>query len=61
MPGPRRPNLKVLFTTGYTRNAIVHNGALDRGVELIVKPFGFEQLAIKVRRVLDEPAAQPEI
>jgi CheY-like chemotaxis protein len=35
----RRPDLKVLFTTGYTRNAIVHNGTLDDGVELIVKPF----------------------
>ncbi len=55
----RRPDLKVLFTTGYTRNAIVHNGALDRGVELIVKPFGFEQLAMKVRRILDEPQASP--
>lgn len=54
----RRPDLKVLFTTGYTRNAIVHNGALDRGVELIVKPFGFDQLAMKVRRILDgEPPA----
>jgi signal transduction histidine kinase/ActR/RegA family two-component response regulator len=49
----RRPDLKVLFTTGYTRNAIVHNGALDRGVELIAKPFGFDQLALKVRRILD--------
>jgi signal transduction histidine kinase/ActR/RegA family two-component response regulator len=54
----RRPGLKVLFTTGYTRNAIVHNGAVDRGVELIVKPFGFDQLALKVRRILDgEPQA----
>jgi CheY-like chemotaxis protein len=53
----RRPDLKVLFTTGYTRNAIVHNGALDRGVELIVKPFGFDQLALKVRRILDGEAA----
>lgn len=52
----RRPGLKVLFTTGFTRNAIVHNGALDRGVELIVKPFGFDQLALKVRRILDSEA-----
>ena len=48
-----RPSLKVLFTTGYTRNAIVHNGRLDKGVELITKPFTFAALAAKVRQVLD--------
>jgi signal transduction histidine kinase/CheY-like chemotaxis protein len=47
------PNLKVLFTTGYTRNAIVHNGRLDQGVDLISKPFTFADLAAKVRQVLD--------
>lgn len=50
-----RPQLKVLFTTGYTRNAVVHNGVLDPGVELIGKPFTIEQLAAKVREVLDDP------
>jgi CheY-like chemotaxis protein len=49
----RRPDLKVLFTTGYTRNAVVHNGVLDPGVELIGKPFTVEELAGKVRQVLD--------
>ena len=49
----RRPDLKVLFTTGYTRNAIVHNGTLDPGVEMIGKPFTIEELAVKVRHVLD--------
>jgi PAS domain S-box-containing protein len=49
----RRPDLKVLFTTGYTRNAIVHNGVLDPGVELIVKPFTVDELAAKVRIILD--------
>jgi CheY-like chemotaxis protein len=49
----RRPELKVLFTTGYTRNAIVHNGVLDPGVHLISKPFTLDQLAAKVRDVLD--------
>lgn len=49
----RRPSIKVLFTTGYTRNAIVHNGRLDAGVSLIGKPFSFEALAAKVRQVLD--------
>ncbi len=48
-----RPDLKVLFATGYTRNAIVHNGALDPGVQLITKPFSVDQLARKVREVLD--------
>ena len=51
----KRPNLKVLFTTGYTRNAVVHNGVLDAGVELIGKPFTIEELAAKVREVLDAP------
>jgi CheY-like chemotaxis protein len=49
-----RPGLKVLFTTGYTRNAIVHNGTLDAGVQLITKPFSFDELALKLRRVLDD-------
>ena len=44
----RRPALKVLFTTGYTRNAIVHNGMLDPGVVLLSKPFTLEELARKV-------------
>jgi CheY-like chemotaxis protein len=48
-----RPDLKVLFTTGYTRNAIVHNGRLDDDVSLITKPFTFEGLASKVRKLLD--------
>ena len=51
---PRRPDVKVLFTTGYTRNAVVHNGLLDPGVELIGKPFTVE-LAAKVRQGLDAP------
>ena len=49
----RRPALKVLYTTGYTRNAIVHNGILDPGVALLAKPFGLGQLATKLRDVLD--------
>ena len=48
----RRPSLKVLYTTGYTGNAIIHNGVLDAGVHLITKPFTLEQLALKVREVL---------
>jgi CheY-like chemotaxis protein len=49
----RRPKLKVLFTTGYTRNAIVHHGRLDAGVTLLGKPFTFDDLAGKVRQTLD--------
>jgi CheY-like chemotaxis protein len=47
------PGLKVLFTTGYTRNAVVHNGVLDPGTHFLTKPFDIEQLAAKVRDVLD--------
>jgi PAS domain S-box-containing protein len=47
------PALKVLFTTGYARNAIFHHGRLDKGVHLITKPFSFTDLATKVRDVLD--------
>jgi signal transduction histidine kinase len=49
----RRPGLKVLFTTGYTANAVVHGGVLDPGVQFIGKPFTLDQLAAKVRSVLD--------
>lgn len=47
------PYLKVLYMTGYSRNAIVHQGRLDPGVELIQKPLTSEQLATAVRKVLD--------
>ncbi|MBB3564365.1 PAS domain S-box-containing protein [Rhizobium sp. BK512] len=47
------PALKALFTTGYSRNAIVHHGRLDKGVHLLPKPFSFEDLAVRVRDVLD--------
>lgn len=45
--------LRVLYTTGYTRNAVVHNGVLDPGTHLLQKPFSLEQLAQKVRHVID--------
>lgn len=50
-----RPDLKVLFTSGYTENSIVHNGKLDPGVELLSKPYRREQLAQKLRKILDAP------
>ncbi len=48
----RRPGLKLLFTTGYARDAIFHQGRLEPGLQLIVKPFTFAGLAAKVRQVL---------
>jgi PAS domain S-box-containing protein len=48
-----RPTIKVLFTTGYARNAIVHHGRLDPGVELLSKPFTYSELAIRIREMLD--------
>jgi len=64
MPGPLRspelarkarlrlPHIAVLFTSGYTENAIVHGGRLDPGVELLPKPYSREDLARKIRHVL---------
>ncbi|PZM16902.1 ATP-binding protein [Rhizobium tubonense] len=49
----KAPGIKILYTTGYTRNAVVHNGVLDHGVSLLAKPFTLEQLAHKLREVLD--------
>jgi PAS domain S-box-containing protein len=49
----RYPNLKVLFTTGYARNAIVHEGRLDPGVDLLTKPFSQASLGEKLRDIID--------
>jgi signal transduction histidine kinase/CheY-like chemotaxis protein len=69
MPGPLRspelaqrarerlPGLAVLFTSGYTENAIVHGGRLDEGVELLSKPYVREALARKIRKVLADARA----
>ena len=48
------PHLKILFTSGYTDNSIVHDGTLDPGVAFIAKPYTPTNLARKVREMLDE-------
>ncbi|HEV7491487.1 MAG TPA: response regulator [Rhodanobacteraceae bacterium] len=53
-----RPDLRILFTTGYARNAIVHQGRLDPGVELLPKPYTRERLAVKIREILDAPTVR---
>ena len=50
----RQPRLKVLYTTGYARNAIIHQGRLDPDVQIVFKPFTYSDLATKIRRVLDD-------
>jgi PAS domain S-box-containing protein len=53
----RQPGLRTLFTSGYARNAIVHHGRLDPGVDLLPKPFSYRDLAAKIREVLDRAEA----
>ncbi|MEH2472745.1 CheY-like chemotaxis protein [Nitrobacteraceae bacterium AZCC 2299] len=50
----RQPTLKVLFMTGYSRNAIVHQGRLDAGVSLLQKPIAQAALASKIREMIDK-------
>jgi PAS domain S-box-containing protein len=53
-----KPDLKVLFTSGYAKNALMHEGRLTPGVQLITKPFGYTALAKKLRDILDEAPAR---
>jgi len=50
----RMPGLRIVYTTGYTRNAVVHNAVIDPGTNFLPKPFGIEQLASKIREALDD-------
>ncbi len=54
----KRPDVRVLFMTGYSRNAIVHHGRLDPGVDLLQKPVTQEALAMRVREMLDAKGAR---
>ena len=54
-----RPGTRVLFTTGYTRNAVVHNGMLDAGVAFLAKPFTVDQLARKVAETIASGPPNP--
>ena len=56
-----RPNVKVLYMSGYTENVIGHNGMLDAGVRLLQKPFNLRDLKSKVREVLDATPTPPEV
>jgi len=53
------PKLKVLYTSGYTQNAIIHGGRLDPGVELLSKPYRREKLASKIRQMLGSEGSAP--
>ncbi len=52
---PTRPEMKVLYVSGYTNHAIVKHGVLDPGVHFLRKPFSMDVLAPKIREVLDQP------
>jgi len=56
-----RPNVKILYMSGYTENVIGHNGMLDAGVNLLQKPFNLRDLRSKVREVLDASPTPPEV
>jgi PAS domain S-box-containing protein len=56
-----RPNVKILYMSGYTENVIGHNGMLDAGVRLLQKPFNLRDLKTKVREVLDATPTSPEV
>jgi CheY-like chemotaxis protein len=55
-----RPDLPVLFTTGYPAMAVLRNGLLTQGVRTVNKPFSLAELAIAVRDAIDDPEGRDE-
>jgi len=55
------PGICLLFMSGYTSNVIAHQGVLDDGVAFIQKPFSMEDLAEKVREVLDKTSDETQV
>jgi two-component system NtrC family sensor kinase len=57
----RRPAIRILYMTGYTRNAIIHHGRLDPDIDLLTKPFTADALTRKIRRILDTNGAPKQV
>ena len=55
-----RPALGVLITTAYAAAALIHDGRLDQGIDVLVKPFTVEALAARIREMMDQPRGQPD-
>ena len=53
-----RPDLKILFITGYAENAVLHHGHIERGMEVLTKPFAVDDLTTRVDRMLNEGRAE---
>jgi two-component system cell cycle sensor histidine kinase/response regulator CckA len=58
---PMEPEMKVLYMSGYTDDAIVHQGVLEKGVDFIQKPFALVGLAKKIREVLEKGSKNPAV
>ncbi|MBL6946618.1 MAG: response regulator [Rhodospirillales bacterium] len=56
--GELQPGLKVLFTTGYAENAVIHDGRLDKGVNVLTKPYRQVDLLAEIRSAIDGPAEE---
>jgi len=58
---PTHPHMKILYMSGYTDDAIIHHGVLDRTVHLVEKPFAPRDLLQRVRRILDQPDPESSV
>ncbi len=56
-----KPDIRVLYMSGYTANVIAHHGVLDKGVHFVQKPFSMRELAGKIRKALLEAGASGSI